>query len=229
MTSENRRRRCVNAIESVLEFVRKKDGDPKVVRRLKKRFLSPAGILESNVHTLTKENLSVSDAQLLTLIPNLTRYAQRMSYGPHPRLNTLADAAAYLKTLFIGVSIEQFYLLCLDASGKLIECRLLQKGTLDETPFYLGHLLQAVVTTRAQAIVLCHNHPGGTMRPSQADLKCTLDALLALYPLHVCMLDHIIIADGEAVSLHDCGFVPRSYWSSQAPDNRLLIHWLDRT
>lgn len=226
--TERRRKRCLKAIDGVLRFVQKKNYDPKTIHRLEDRFLSPARILESNVHELTQEPLRLSDAQLLTLIPNLTRYALRMDYGDHPKFTTLAGVSDYLKTLFIGVSIEQFFLLCMDASGKLIECRLLQKGTLDETPFYLGHLLQAAVTTNAQAIILTHNHPGGTLRPSRSDIHCTLNALQAVYPLHISMLDHVIIADGEVVSLRDNGYIPANIWERQEPDSRLLMHWLDR-
>ena len=175
--SDKSRRRCLKAIGGILEFLEKDKYDPDQLRRLEARFLSPSGIVEANVHELRKEGLAESNAQLLALIPSLTRYCLRMNYGEHPKLTTLPAAAQYLKSLYIGIPIEQFYLLCLDSSGRLIECLLLQKGTIDETPFYLGHLLQALVTAGADAIVLCHNHPGGTPRPSQADVRCTLDAL----------------------------------------------------
>ncbi len=183
--SDKSRRRCLKAIGGILEFLEKDKYDPDQLRRLEARFLSPSGIVEANVHELRKEGLAESNAQLLALIPSLTRYCLRMNYGEHPKLTTLPTAAQYLKSLYIGIPIEQFYLLCLDSSGRLIECLLLQKGTIDETPFYLGHLLQALVTAGADAIVLCHNHPGGTPRPSQADVRCTLDALRALHALGV--------------------------------------------
>ena len=150
-----------------------------------------------------------------------------MNYGEHPKLTRLPAAAQYLKSLYIGIPIEQFYLLCLDSSGRLIECLLLQKGTIDETPFYLGHLLQALVTAGADAIVLCHNHPGGTPRPSQADVRCTLDALRALHALGVVMLDHVIIAGTQTVSLRENGFIPAVIWDQQDSESRLLCHWLD--
>ena len=202
--SDKSRRRCLKAIGGILEFLEKDKYDPDQLRRLEARFLSPSGIVEANVHELRKEGLAESNAQLLALIPSLTRYCLRMNYGEHPKLTTLPAAAQYLKSLYIGIPIEQFYLLCLDSSGRLIECLLLQKGTIDETPFYLGHLLQALVTAGADAIVLCHNHPGGTPRPSQADVRCTLDALRALHALGVVML-----------------------WDQQDSESRLLCHWLD--
>ena len=153
--SDKSRRRCLKAIGGILEFLEKDKYDPDQLRRLEARFLSPSGIVEANVHELRKEGLAESNAQLLALIPSLTRYCLRMNYGEHPKLTTLPTAAQYLKSLYIGIPIEQFYLLCLDSSGRLIECLLLQKGTIDETPFYLGHLLQALVTAGADAIPSC--------------------------------------------------------------------------
>lgn len=225
--SDKSRRRCLKAIGGILEFLEKDKYDPDQLRRLEARFLSPSGIVEANVHELRKEGLAESSAQLLALIPSLTRYCLRMNYGEHPKLTTLPTAAQYLKSLYIGIPIEQFYLLCLDSSGRLIECLLLQKGTIDETPFYLGHLLQALVTAGADAIVLCHNHPGGTPRPSQADVRCTLDALRALHALGVVMLDHVIIAGTQTVSLRENGFIPAVIWDQQDSESRLLCHWLD--
>lgn len=227
--SVRRTQRCMRALEGVLDFLRKKD-DPdahELAKRLENRFLSPSGILEANVYELRKAPLNESSAQFLSFVPNLTRYALRMQYGTHPRFTTLSSISEYLRTLYIGVPIEQFYLICLDASGRMLRCDLLQEGTIDETPFYLGHLLQSAVTARAKAVVLSHNHPGGTLRPSQADVKCTLDALQALYPLNILMLDHIIVADGEVVSLREYGYVSASLWRQQSPTSKLLIGWLN--
>ena len=90
----------------------------------------------------------------------------------------------------------------------------------------LGHMLQSVVTANASAVVLSHNHPGGTLRPSQADVKCTLDALASLFPLQISLLDHIIIADGNAVSIRDNGFISSDLWLRQDPKSKLLRDWL---
>lgn len=224
--SERRRQRCLKAIENVLKFLQKDDSAHEITIRLQERFLSPNSILEANMTALAGDILRDSDAQFLSYIPSLTRAALSGRYPPHCRLTTMQAASDFLKPLYIGVPIEQFYLLLLDASGRLIECELMQKGTLDETPFYLGHMLQSVVTANASAVVLSHNHPGGTLRPSQADVKCTLDALAALFPLQISLLDHIIIADGDAVSIRDNGFISSDLWLHQDPKSKLLRDWL---
>lgn len=227
--SEHRRRRCLRAIENVLNFLERDDSAHETTLLLEERFLSPGSILEANMTALAGDILKESDAQFLSYIPSLTRAALSGRFRPRCRLASMQEAADFLKPLYIGVPIEQFYLLLLDASGRLIECELMQKGTLDETPFYLGHLLQSVVTANASAVVLSHNHPGGTLRPSQADIGCTLDALAALYPLRVSLLDHIIIVDNDAVSIRDNGFISSDLWLRQNPQNKVLRNWLVST
>ena len=205
---DDRNDACLNAVEGALRFLRRTDDERAAVRALALRFGSPAGILEAGAHELEKTDLTASEARLLALIPELTRAAQRLEFGAHPKLCGASQACEYLKTLYHGLAIEQFYALCMDRTGRLQDCALLQKGTLNEAPFYLGALLQKVVRTRAECVVLSHNHPGGTLTPSQADIDCTLAAARALKPLGVCLLDQIIIADGSGVSMRQNGWLP---------------------
>lgn len=228
MSRLNRRNsRCQQALEAVVSAMRKgKDAGP-TVKRLQECFLSPMGILECNEKVLEDSGLSESEACFLSKVPDLARYALRTKFPANIKLDCFQKASEYLKSLYLGVPIEQFYVLCLDSSYRLIRCKLLQKGTVDETAFYLGHLLQTIVTTQAHAFILSHNHPGGTMHPSKADIQCTLSALEAVYPLAVNMLDHIIVADGEAISIREKRLISLRLWTDQNPANSVLIKWLD--
>ena len=217
----------MRAIEDVLAQTRKKESPAEALSNLKDHFLTPSGILESSAYMLNKEGLTEVEAQLLSLIPDLTRYTMREKFGAHPKINRLSVAGEYLKTLYIGVPIEQFNVLYLDANGRLIQHRLLQQGSADETPFYIAHLLQDVVVTGASAIVLSHNHPGGTLRPSKADVNSTLSAIGALLSMGVLLLDHIIVADGTPVSMRGYNVVDARYWLGQDPSSALLRNWLD--
>lgn len=227
MSAESsRKNRCAAAVDSLLRFIHRKDPDA-LMEQLKHRFPETPGILEAGAYDLRRTGLNDSEAQLLSLIPDLARYAVSREFGPHPMLPTLSAASEYLKTRFIGVQVEQFHLLCLDSNGRMIQCALLQEGTTDETPFYLAKLLETVITSNAHAIVLSHNHPGGTLRPSNADIHCTLGALQALSPLHIPLLDHVIVAAGQTVSFRQIGCLESSLWLQQNPRTPLLLNWVD--
>lgn len=225
MNAANRRQRSMDAIESALKQIRKKNYSDELLQHLENRFLSGGGILDSSAYMLMTEGLSESEAQLLDLIPDLARLIMREQYGAFPLLNTFEATADYLKTLYIGIPIEQFYALSLDDSGKLIRCTLLQTGGVDETPFYLDTLLQTIIVSDAKAIVLSHNHPGGTPRPSKADISCTVAAINALYSIGILLLDHIIIADNQPVSLRRGGYIDPRLWIEQDPSSALLRRW----
>ena len=227
MNAPQRQKRCLNAIENALKQLRKKDYSDELMDGLRSRFLSGSCILESSAYMLAAADLTEAEAQLLDLIPDLTRLTMRETFGSSPRLNRLSAAGEYLRSLYIGVPIEQFYALCLDDSGKLIRCELLQKGGVDEAPFYLDTLLQAVIVSGASAVVLSHNHPGGTPHPSRADISCTITAIGALYSIGISLLDHIIIADEQIVSFRRGGYTDTGIWIDQDPSSALLRRWLD--
>lgn len=223
--SHQRVERVRQCLRNVLESLCPEDADL-VFRRLNARFLSPASAFESGPEILRETGLRPEQALLLSMIPELARRLEVEAFGKDPRLNTLRLAGDYLKTRFIGLRVEHFYLLCLDASGRLLSSILLQRGTTDSTPFYVRHILQEAVRTHASALVISHNHPNNTLRPSEGDLRCTLDLLEALRALSIPLMDHIIIVNKRVVSLRQCGFVPENLWLAQSPQNALLSGWL---
>ena len=220
-----REQRCMQALVRVLSRAQKGYA-PEQTEALCQRYVSVKSVLESSASLLEKEGVLKKSAELTALIPSLARYALRTEAGVRPRFSALSRAENYLKSLYIGVSVEQFYVLCLDAAGSLIQNVMLQKGTVDETPFYLSHLLKAAIDLRAEAVILVHNHPGGTGRASGADIACTIEALDALYTLGIPMLDHIIVASGQAISLRESGAIESAYWARQDAFLKLNRQWL---
>ena len=142
------------------------------------------------------------------------------------RVRNFAQAAACLRGLYLGAKNECFYLLCLDREGLVLDCALLQQGTVDETPFYLRRVLEAVLRCSAQSVVLSHNHPSGTSSFSAADIQCTQGAINALLPLGVAVLDHVLVADGRAYTLHGHPSFPEELFSHQRPGDALIAGWL---
>ena len=111
--------------------------------------------------------------------------------------------------------------------GKLIRPVLLQRGGVDNAPFYLRQLLTVALDEQARFIVLAHNHPGGTKRPSNEDIRCTLQALEAFAPLRIPLLDHIIIAGEAVVSIRQIGLLPNMLWTAAQPGSKIVNGWLN--
>ena len=102
---------------------------------------------------------------------------------------------------------EVFASLFLDAQNRLIAMEELFRGTLTQTSVYPREVVLKALHHHAAAVVLAHNHPSGTVQPSRADeaLTQTLKAALALVDVRV--LDHVIVAPGQALSMAEKGLI----------------------
>ena len=219
--------RMFNAIESMLIRLHKEEKAREMMANIRMRYPSPAMMVESNTYMLRRAGLPRLDAFLFFMIPQLTRRTQSESFGLKPKLNNLMVMAKYLRTLYIGIKVECFYLIMLDRCGRLIDAVLVQRGNHDSAPFYMKQMLSIAVQRHAAAIVLSHNHPGGTVRPSKEDMACTLRTLEAVNAMGVPMLDHVIIAGEQAVSIRFLGLIPPACWTKQAPNSKLVRNWLE--
>lgn len=102
---------------------------------------------------------------------------------------------------------EVFAVMFLDAQNRLIELEVMFRGTLTQTSVYPREIVVRALQHEAASVVLAHNHPSGTVQPSRADeaLTQTLKAALALVDVRV--LDHVIVAPGDALSMAERGLL----------------------
>lgn len=225
MTPEEER--LFNAIETVVDRLYPRHPSSSQMEAIRQRFPCPLCMIEAGADAIAMTGLGWQDGFYFSMIPALSRRTHQEAFGPHPRLDHLSVMSAYLKTLFTGIHVECYYAVLLSASGLLIRPVLIDRGVENATLFDLKQTLAVILKYSARAVVLCHNHPSGTLEPSQEDIRCTLQAINATVALNIPMLDHIIIAHDQAVSLRDSGAIPSRLWIMQAPDSRLLRNWID--
>lgn len=228
MTGKEQRERLYGTIGNALSFMRSDRPAEEQMTDIRRRYPEPVFYIEAGEAVLERSGLSEKDAFFFSMIPGLARLARRESFGKRPRLCTLSAMSAYLKTLYIGVHAECFYTVLLDARGYLIDAQLLCRGTTDRALFCLKDMLLSAAQSGAAAVVMCHNHPCGTPRPSKNDIDCTLQAIGALSPMGIALIDHVIIAGEKAVSLRDIGAISAELWYRHAHGSRLFKNWLDR-
>ena len=98
-------------------------------------------------------------------------------------------------------------MLFLDSQHKLVCMETLFRGTLSQTSVYPREVVLRALHHHSAAVVLAHNHPSGSVQPSRADemLTHTLKAALALVDVRV--LDHIIVSQGQSLSMAEQGLV----------------------
>jgi DNA repair protein RadC len=102
---------------------------------------------------------------------------------------------------------EVFAVLFLDSQHRLLALEELFRGTLTQTSVYPREVVLRALHHHAAAVVLAHNHPSGTVQPSRADEALTQALKAALALIDVRVLDHVIVAPGQALSMAERGLL----------------------
>jgi len=100
---------------------------------------------------------------------------------------------------------EEFWIIYLNNSNKVIEQLQLSKGGITGTLVDVRITLRKALEVGATSIILAHNHPSGTLRPSEADKQLTQKLKTAAQSLDIKVLDHLIVTEKSYFSFADEG------------------------
>jgi DNA repair protein RadC len=115
------------------------------------------------------------------------------------------DAYKILYPLLADLNHEEFWILLMNKGNKVLGTHLISKGGMAVTFADPKLIFQIAIEQKATAIILCHNHPSGTLKPSQEDLNLTKKLVAAAKLLDLIIFDHLIIADKGYFSFGDEG------------------------
>ncbi|MCM2356873.1 MAG: DNA repair protein RadC [Geobacteraceae bacterium] len=193
----------------LFQVIPRGDTNP-IAHRLMNRFGSLSAVLEADPKDVaTVEGIGDKGAAFLAMIPQVTRrYFHDRVLRDRPKLNSSEAVAEYLIPLMAGRPEEVFYVLCLDTQCRVVYPALISEGTIKEAAVYPRHVVEEAIRHRAAAVILAHNHPAGTSKPSQQDHQLTRLLVQALGPLDIKVLDHIIVAGNQAFSFAVEGIMP---------------------
>lgn len=178
-----------------------KDVNP-IAHELLNRFETLRGVLRAEKWQLQQvKGVGENTAIFLTMLSKAWQYAQRQDGKEPVRLTTRALAEEYCINLLNGEVREAFYLICLTAQMRVEHCVLIARGSLREVPAYPRMVAEAVLANNAHSVLLCHNHPGGSLVPSPEDIEATRELSTLLRGLEVALIDHVIVAEGRTFSM----------------------------
>lgn len=100
---------------------------------------------------------------------------------------------------------EEFWIIYLNNSNKVISKSQLSKGGITGTLVDVRIVFKTALEMGATALILCHNHPSGTLIPSEADKQITKKLKLAGDSLEIKVLDHLIVTESSYFSFADEG------------------------
>ncbi len=170
-------------------------------------FGSLRAVFDAPFDELVKvKGMGERSAALIKMVPELARVYLE-GEDSDVIIDSSAAAAANLLPSFIGRTRETVFVLCLDNKNKMTARVMLGEGSVNSAAISLRRIVEVGMNHRAAAIVLAHNHPGGTALPSQEDLDTTRRLRALCESIHMPLLDHLVVCDDDYVSLAETGLI----------------------
>jgi len=171
---------------------------------------------KDNLHELGKLSVKelmkikgIGEAKAISIVAamELGRRRQALAYREKPLISSSTDVAKYLQTLLKDYKHEVFAVLFLNRSNKINHFQIISEGGITGTVADPRIILKKALEEDAVSIILCHNHPSGSVKPSKADEELTHKIKEAARYLDIKVLDHLIVSDDGYYSFADEGLL----------------------
>lgn len=162
---------------------------------------------------LTVEDLmtlkGIGEAKAITIIAalELGRRRKLADIMEKKKISGSKDVFEFFQPVLADLPYEEFWILLLNRSNKIIEKFKISQGGISGTVIDVRMILKNAIEKLASSIILCHNHPSGNLQPSEADKKITTKLKDAARIMDMQVLDHLIITDSSFYSFADEGIL----------------------
>ena len=124
-----------------------------------------------------------------------------------PLITSSVDIYELFHPLLCDLPTEEFWVLLLNRSNRVIGKERIRSGGIDQTTADVRTILREALLARATQIAVIHNHPSGNARPSQEDRRITERIKEAGRIMNIHLTDHLIVCDGRYFSFNDEGIL----------------------
>ena len=171
-------------------------------------------LVNDNLSALAKMKLKdfitvkgIGNTKAITLMAALELGRRRRLSEAEDRVDVSSSKDAYdlMKPLLEDLDVEQFWVIYLNNANKVLAKLNISQGGMTATVVDIRVLLKKALELNSTGLILCHNHPSGTLRASDADSKITEKIKVAAKLMDIQLLDHIIVTDQSYFSFADEG------------------------
>ena len=179
--------------------------------QLSKRILASTGNQLSELGKLSVKKLcefkGIGPAKAVSIVAAMELGRRRRTEEALEKKKITSSASVFeLMQPIIGeLYHEEFWIIYLNNSNKVIEQLQLSKGGITGTLVDVRITLRKALEVGATSIILAHNHPSGTLRPSEADKELTQKLKTAAQSLDIKVLDPAIVTEKSYFSFADEG------------------------
>ena len=152
--------------------------------------------------------IDVTDTQRKKLMM-VFEFSKRAKYVGMEKvtLDSSQKAGSYVMDRLALRPVEEFLMVALNAQNKVIRAVTVSVGTVNETAVYVREIARKALLYNASSVVVGHNHPAGSLKPSQADINSTKNIKSALEVMNIKLVDHIIVNDVAFMSFAEQGIL----------------------
>lgn len=200
-------------LEMLLYYACPRKDTNALAHRLLDQFGSFSAICDASVNNLVESGVSEHVAILFKMIPEFSRIYINDKHYNTDKIIDFEHIGEYLVTKFIGKDTEEVHLLLLDSKGKELYCGCVSKGSFTGSEVPIRKIVELCMRYNAYSAIIAHNHPSGSAVPSKNDIIVTRKLISTLDLIGCRLNDHIIVADGDYVSLEQSEILGRLFYS----------------
>ena len=178
-----------------------------IAHSLINNFGSLAAVLDAPYEALVQNGLSGASATFIKVLPDLCRIYYDCRYNSKNKIIDVNNVIDVMRQKFIGRTEEHVILLLTDAKFREKYTGVISKGNFNTVDINISKIISLCTAHNAVFAIIAHNHPSGNAMPSKNDLKVTKNLYNALKCINVKLIDHVIIADNDALSFVESGIM----------------------
>ena len=192
-------------LEHILFAVIPRGDTNAIAHRLLDRFITISGVINADAEELMEiQGVGNRTALFLTTLPKLLGIVEReLIASAPPILDNMESIRKFVKTYFYGRLTESVYIFSLNSAYKLLASTKLSDGSSTDVFLPPAQAVKQAIRDNATAVIVAHNHPCGTTKPSLEDLTLTAQLICAFEPVGIEFLDSIVVAGGQCESVKE--------------------------
>ncbi len=176
---------------------------------LSKRILASVG---NNLNDLGKLNVKdltrfkgIGEAKAISIMAamELGRRRKGAEIVKRDKISSSKDVYEIMRSVLTDLPHEEFWVLLLNRANLVIKKELISRGGVAGTVVDTKIVFKTAIENYASSIIICHNHPSGNLKPSEADIRITKNIKEAGKLMEIQLLDHLILAESGFFSFAD--------------------------
>ena len=195
-------------LELILTYCVARIDTKPIAKALLRKFKTLGAVLDADEEDLQSvSGIGFRSAILLKLFREVGEIYLKSGLKKTDSVSSPGAVYDYLAVSLKGKKEEEFKVIFLNSANRPVETETVQVGTVDKSAIYPRKVVERALKCSAVSVIVAHNHPGGSLKPSEDDIQITEALKSALATVDISLLDHVIISGDGYFSFKEKGIL----------------------